>query len=127
MYDSRKAKKKKEAYDVAMKMGRGAMTRKDYAAAEKAFLDALKADVGDPTATALLKQAREAMTDSAEMAKRKALFDQWMDRAKLLMGRKDYDDAIVAYQTALKVIPGDAAATTGLAAARSAMNAKKDA
>ncbi|MSR53727.1 MAG: tetratricopeptide repeat protein [Gemmataceae bacterium] len=120
------AKKKQEAYDAAMKTGRGAMTRKDFAAAEKAFLDALKADSGDPAATMLLKQARAGFMDQAEMAKRKALYDQWMDRAKLLMGMKNYEDAIVAYQTALKVLPGDVAAATGLATARSAMNAKKD-
>lgn len=120
------AEKKKEAYNVAMKLGRAALMAKKYDDAIVAFNNALKADPGDPTATALLKQARDGQAAMAADAKRKELYEAWMDRAEALMKARKFDDAIEAYQNALKAIPGDAAATKGLAEARTAMTPKKE-
>ncbi|HKB00873.1 MAG TPA: tetratricopeptide repeat protein, partial [Gemmataceae bacterium] len=121
--------KKKDAYDTAMTSGRAAMAKKDYDAAIRAFSDALKADPGDPTATALLKQAREA--DAAPKApavdpKRKELYEAWMDRAEKLMAARRFADAVEAYQNALRAMPDDTKATKGLAEARAAATPKKD-
>jgi len=119
------ATKKKDTYDAAMKAGRAALAAKEYDAAIRAFNQALAADPGDPAATALSKQARDAQTGMAD-ARRKELYDAWMDRAGKLITARNYEDAVEAYQNALKAIPGDAAATKGVAAARAAMSAKKD-
>lgn len=120
------AKKKKEAYDAAMRLGRAAMAKKDYDDAIKAFNDALKADPGDPTATAGLKQARDAQAATGLDAKRKELYTAWLDRAEKLMAARQFENAVEAYQNALKAMPGDAVATRGLAEARAAMSPKKD-
>jgi tetratricopeptide (TPR) repeat protein len=120
------AEKKQQAYAAAIKKGRAAMAAKKYDDAIAAFNDALKADPGDPTATALLKQARDAQAAMAADAKRKALYEQWMDRAEALMKARKYEDAVEAYQNALKAMPDDAAAKRGLAEARAAMTPKKD-
>ncbi|HKA08772.1 MAG TPA: tetratricopeptide repeat protein, partial [Gemmataceae bacterium] len=121
------AKKKQETYDAAIKAGRTALAAKDYDAAVKAFNQALAVEPGDPTATALLKVARDAQSDAAGDAKKKQLFDAWMDRAEKLMAARRYEDAIEAYSTALRVFPGDPTATKGLATARTAAaTPKKD-
>jgi tetratricopeptide (TPR) repeat protein len=122
------AKKKKDAYDFAMASGRKALAAKDYKGAASDFTDALKAMPDDPTATALLKQAREAAmgtgtgTTTEIDPKRKKLYEDWLERANLLMQRKDYEGALEAFQNCLKLIPNDAIATKGVAAAKSAMS-----
>ncbi|HEX3152616.1 MAG TPA: tetratricopeptide repeat protein [Gemmataceae bacterium] len=123
---------KKDAYDSAMKAGRAALASKDYAEAVQSFTAALKADPGDPTATALLKQARDAQTAASTPTtpavdpKRKELYDQWLAYADKLMAAKKYDEAVEAYGNALRAIPNDPAATKGQAAAKAAMAAKVD-
>jgi tetratricopeptide (TPR) repeat protein len=123
--------KKKDAYDAAMTAGRAALAKKDYDAAIKSFTDALRADPGDPTATALLKQARDAHatpappTAPAVDPKRKELYDAWMAHAEKLMTARKFTDAVEAFQNALRAMPGDAAATKGLAEARAAATPAK--
>jgi tetratricopeptide (TPR) repeat protein len=120
------AQKKKEAYDKAMTAGRAALAKKDFDDAIKAFNDALRADPRDPAATALLKQAREGQSAMAADAKRKELYDGWLDRAEKMMAARRFGLAEEAYENALKAQPGDPKATRGLAEARAAMAAKKD-
>ncbi|HVK11693.1 MAG TPA: hypothetical protein VM597_23175, partial [Gemmataceae bacterium] len=120
------AEKKQAAYDAAMKAGRAAMADKRYAEAAKAFADALAADPGDAAATAGLKQAKDAETAMGANAQRKKVYDAWMERADQLMDRKQYAQAVEAYETALKAIPNDPAATKGLAQAKAASTQPKD-
>jgi tetratricopeptide (TPR) repeat protein len=124
--------KQKEAYDKAMLAGEAALRKKEYDAAIKEFDQALKVIPGDRTATSLLKQAQDGKAEAASKsdpaldARRKQLYDAWLDRAEKLMAAKQYENAAEAYQNALKAMPGDATATKGLADAKAAMTAKKD-
>jgi tetratricopeptide (TPR) repeat protein len=121
--------KKRDTYHAAMTAGRAAMAKKDYDGAIKAFSDALKAEAGDPTATTLLKQARDAQTTPTTPAvdpKRKELYEAWMDRAEKLTAARKFGDAVEAYQNALRAMPDDPKATKGLAEARAAATPKKD-
>jgi tetratricopeptide (TPR) repeat protein len=128
------AEKKQDAYDAAMKAGRAAYAARKFDEALEDFENALKAKPGDPTATqsiAVVKRAIAQTTTTPEPKKdaspavdpkRKELYDGWMAHADRLMAAKKYDEAVEAYQNALKAIPNDPAATKGLAGARSAMS-----
>ncbi|WP_020468537.1 tetratricopeptide repeat protein [Zavarzinella formosa] len=115
------AKKRQEAYDNAIKTGRAALVKKDYDDAEKAFTDALKIIPNDPTATALLKQAKTLDAEAGAMEARKKQYVAAMTAAQRAMQMRDYPDAVEAYQAALKAIPADPAALKGLAEAKAAM------
>lgn len=123
--EAMEATKKKEAYDKAIATARAAMAKKDYDTAEDAAIAALKIVPKDPTAAALMRQAREAQADMKETVERKKNYDAWMARAGQLMQAKNYPQALEAYTNALKAMPNDPLATKGATDARTAMTAPK--
>lgn len=120
------AEKKNAAYDAAMKTGRAALAAKDYDDAAKAFGMALAAIPNDPTATALLKQAKDGESAMAAETERKKLYDAWFQRGQQLVALKRFPEAIEAFQNCLKVRPGDAVATQALKEAQAASMPKKE-
>jgi tetratricopeptide (TPR) repeat protein len=121
--------KRQADYAKAIQAGRDAWAARRFDDAAKAFGDALKIMPGDATATAYEKQAIKARDDAKAAAdaeaKRKADYTRLMNQAQTAMGAKHYDDALKDYGEALKLQPGDAAATKGHRDAQAALDAAK--
>ncbi len=98
------AKDRQEDYQLALSAGRAAMKNKNYSGAVNAYNEALRLMPGDKAATA----------ERAEAIKgRDALYDAWVKKGQEAMKAKKYADAAKAYDEALKLKPGDAAAIKG--------------
>jgi tetratricopeptide (TPR) repeat protein len=104
-------------YQNAMKAGQTFMTGKKYEMAIKSFNDALKFAPGDKAATAQLRAAQQALDDSAKVKTppdTTKQFNEAMQRGAAAGKKKDYAEAIKAYEEAIKLRPKDADAQAGL-------------
>ncbi len=127
------AAKRQEDFKRLLTAGGQAMTLKKYDEAEKAYTDALRLQPGDPAATAALRQATQARLQAvpepkvvpkvepkvqtkAELdnAKRQEDFKRLVTAGGQAMTLKKYDEAEKAYTDALRLQPGDPAATAAL-------------
>ena len=107
---------KEAAYKTALTSAQVASSRKQWADAIKGYDAALAAKPGDPAAKAGRTAALTAQTNESYAA--------WILRGRTMMAGKKYADAIAAYDAALKLKPGDAAATKGKQDATSAATPK---
>jgi tetratricopeptide (TPR) repeat protein len=119
--DAEKAKRQ-ASYQQALTTGRQALAAKRYADAVKAFTEAAQLMPGDPTAAALLNQARaedqaaRAAQDReakarAEEQQRQTAFNTLLAQGQAAQTAKRYADAVRAYAEALKIRPGEPTAT----------------
>jgi len=111
-------------YQTRIDAGKAAMTAQRYADAVREYLAALRLAPDDAAATKGLKNAEAKLDDNKDLEKRKSDYTLAMIRGKASYKARSFDDAIDSYQTALKLIPGDAEATACLTTAR---QGKKDA
>lgn len=114
------AKKKEEAakrteFARLMNQGAVAKTNKRYNEAVTAFRDALKLMPDDPKATAALVDAQKALDLSKTPAKPtpQEEYNKQMQAASAAETKRQWNEAMQAYQQALKSMPGDAKATAG--------------
>ncbi len=103
--------KRKAAYTADIQSARAAIAAKRYDDAIKAANDALKLFPGDPTATAILREAQDDKARGDVEAKRRADYAADLQAARTAITARRYDDAIKAAGDALKVVPGDPTAT----------------
>jgi tetratricopeptide (TPR) repeat protein len=108
--------KKKTAYDQAIKQGQALLAEKKYDDAIKAFQFAGTQLPGDPTAAGLQKQAEKARTDAsaATAAAVAAEYNRQMQAGATFDKQKKWDEAMKAYDAALKQVSKDARATEAL-------------
>jgi tetratricopeptide (TPR) repeat protein len=99
--------------------GKAALSAKKWDDAVKALGDAVKANPADKEVAALLKEAQEGQKNQAEYAKQ-------LDLGKKALAAKKWDDAIAAFNAALKAVPADAEAKKGLQAATDGKKATPD-
>src|SRR5262249_18741092 len=129
-------KKKQAEFQALVNKGRQALAARRYDEALQAFADADRLLPGDPSLAALKKDAEKGKADTKaaqdaeakkkEKEKRQRAEDQrLMTAAQTAMAGRRYDEAIKDYTAALKLMPGDAAATKALADAHKAMEAAK--
>jgi tetratricopeptide (TPR) repeat protein len=105
--------KKKAAFDLAVKQGQTLQAGKKYDEAIKAYQQAGTLMPGDPTVAALLKQA-EKERDTVLAEQRQAEYSRQMQAGAALDKQKKWDEAMKAYDAALKQIPKDAKASEAL-------------
>jgi tetratricopeptide (TPR) repeat protein len=106
---------KKAEFNRLMKEGQAALAAKKYADAVKFYADATKLIPTDATAAAALKEANREWEVSklppTPTPAQKAEYDRQMKAGAAFDKQKKWDDAIKAYEAALKQIPKDAKAT----------------
>ncbi|MCE9530526.1 MAG: hypothetical protein K8T89_05255 [Planctomycetes bacterium] len=103
--------KTQSGYDTAFKAAGDFMKLGKFAEAEQQYLEALKAKPKDPIAEDGLKQARAGLSGAANAAKTKMAYDDAMKTALAAFAANRFDESIAAAQSALKLVPNDAAAT----------------
>ena len=120
-------KKRQADYDRAMTAGRQALAAKNYPAAIAAFNDALKVMPGDKNATAALQKARDAETAAKkqEEEKRRAEFERLLKQGRTALSAKRYEEAVKAFDDAMKLQPTDTEAAKLLREAKQALEASK--
>jgi predicted Zn finger-like uncharacterized protein len=116
--DARKGLKTAKA-DFAVWMAKGNVAAASglFADAAAAFREASKLFPNDETASRALRQAELARDNQA-------VYADAISRAVIAMEARRYADAVVAYNDALRVLPGDAAALLGLQDAQRALDAE---
>jgi tetratricopeptide (TPR) repeat protein len=119
-------------YNLLMKQAQTALAGKQYAEAAKLFGDALKLMPGDVAARKgqtdaqrLLDIERTESRQKEEQKKRQAEYARLMNAGQAALAARRYEDAVKAYGDALKLMPGDAAASKALAEANKALDAAK--
>jgi epidermal growth factor receptor substrate 15 len=116
------AKNAKVAYQQLVQAGVVAMAAGRYADAVTSYTQALALVPTDIDTALALKQAQAALQVevAATLAANRAqlAYNNYMQLASAAVTRKAYNDAISAYNRALKLVPGDAAAVTGLSQVR---------
>jgi tetratricopeptide (TPR) repeat protein len=105
--------KKKTAFDQAIKQGQTLQAGKKYDEAIKAYQQAATLMPGDPTAAALLKQAQKER-DNWLAEQRQAEYTRQMQLGAAADKQKKWDEAMKAYEAALKQMPKDAKASEAL-------------
>jgi len=121
--------KRQADYAQAMKAGRDAYMARRFDDSVKAFSDAARLMPGDRDATACLQQVTKVRDDmkaatDAE-AKRRADYTRLMNQGQTALTARRYDEALKAYTDALKLQPGDAAATRGQRDAQQGLDAAR--
>jgi hypothetical protein len=110
--------KKQADFNQLMNQGNGALAGKKYPDAVKFFGDAAKLMPGDQSATKALKTANDqweaAKGPPPPSPQQKAEYDRQMQLGLTLDKQKKWDDAIKAYDAALKQIPKDGKAQESL-------------
>jgi tetratricopeptide (TPR) repeat protein len=101
---------KRTEFDKLVTQGKTALAANKFDDAVKAFTDALKIIGDDKEAQGLLKQAQDGQKNLAEYTKQ-------LNLGKTALNAKKWDDAIAAFNAALKAVPKDPEATKGLQAA----------
>jgi tetratricopeptide (TPR) repeat protein len=116
------AKTSQVAYQQLVQAGIVAMAAGRYADAVTAYTQALALMPGNLDTALALKQAQAALQSEVAAAlaatKAQTAYNKYIKVASTAMSRRAYSDAISAYNSALKLFPGDDAATTGLSQAR---------
>jgi tetratricopeptide (TPR) repeat protein len=116
------AKNAKVTYQQLVQSGVVAMAAGRYADAVTSYTQALALVPTDIDTALALKQAQAALQVevAATLAANRAqlAYNNYMQLASAAVTRKAYNDAISAYNRALRLVPGDAAAVTGLSQAR---------
>ena len=106
-----------------VKAGEIALARRDIPAAEAAAAEALRIANWDPRAVALQRRIAEAKAQALRdaegqaVAARNAQVNAALNEAATALQSRQYEAAIAAYERALAVDPGNAAAQTGRQAA----------
>ena len=129
-------KQKKADYEHAMTAAQTALKAKSYQEAINSYNVALRVMPGDPVATAQLKDADKQLKEQLatqeaetkrklEEAKKVEAFTSHINQGKVAMAAKRYDEAVKDYADALKLFPGDAAATKAQKEAQQALDAAK--
>lgn len=103
-------------YNRLMTLGQKAMTGKRYTEAAKAFADALKVQPNDAAAGRGMADAQKAIDDAKNPPKPdpKAEYSKQMQNGANAEKQQRWDDAMKAYQEALRLVPNDAKANQGL-------------
>ena len=116
------AKKKQEAYLLAVRNASTFAAAKKYPEAAAAAKQALAAKPDDPTALKILADAEKQIEAAAgAMEARKKQYADLMAAGQKAMQGRDFPNAVAAYEAALRVVPRDPAATKALTDARAAM------
>ena len=110
--------KRKADYIADVQAARTALTAKRYDDAIKSASDALKLLPGDLTAGGILRDAQAAKVSADGEAKRRADYSAQIALGQQALTAKHSADAVRAFTEALRLMPGDPAATKGLADAR---------
>jgi tetratricopeptide (TPR) repeat protein len=105
--------KTKAAFDLAIKQGQTLQAGKKYDEAIKAYQQAGTLMPGDPTVATLLKQAQKER-DNLLAEQRQAEYSRQMQAGAALDKQKKWDEAMKAYDAALKQLPKDAKAEAAL-------------
>jgi tetratricopeptide (TPR) repeat protein len=113
-----KAKQREEDYQLAMSAGKSALDKKNYQGAVNSFKEALRIKPGDKAAATALESSEKLL--AAQPKKPEEAYAGWMKKGDEAMKAKKYLDAVTAYDEALKIKPGDAAAIKGKKAAAEA-------
>lgn len=106
------------AFKKSLTAGQTALAAKQYDDAIKHLGEAVHLKQGDAQATALLKQAQTEKANQDAAGKRQQEYTRQLTQAQAAQTGKRYQEAITHYNEALKLVPGDATATRGLADAR---------
>jgi choice-of-anchor C domain-containing protein len=100
---------RRASFDRLVTQGKAALEDKKYDEAIKAFNEALNLS-DDKEAQTLLKQAQDEQKKLAD-------YTRQIDLGKGALNTEKWDEAITAYNAALKLVPNDPEATKGLQAA----------
>jgi tetratricopeptide (TPR) repeat protein len=110
------------AYQQLVQAGVLAMTAGRYADAVTSYTQALALRPNDLDTAVALKQAQAALQTevAAQLAANKAqlAYNNYIMLASTALSRQSYTDSIKAYNSALKLFPGDDTASKGLSQAR---------
>jgi tetratricopeptide (TPR) repeat protein len=109
--------KKLLAFKFHMDQGNAAMVRQDYALALNNFVAAQGFLPGNPDAIKMMKAAQDRLDAIQDKAKRQAEAQVLIGRGREARGKQQFDQAIEAFQAALKLAPDDRDAQQGLAEA----------
>jgi tetratricopeptide (TPR) repeat protein len=120
-----KAKRQAE-YARLMELGKDKMTAKEYAAAKRAFEEALLYLAGDVAAQQGLNEANDALDKDKAQQQKLADYKTRMEAGRAAMVNERFADAVREYQAALLIIPGDVAATRALGNAEQRVGAIQD-
>ncbi len=101
-----------QKYDAAMTAGRTALGQKNFAAAVTQAEEALKLKPGDSAATTLKNDAQGQIAAAKAAQEQAQKYDAAMTAGRTALGKKDYAVAVAQAEEALKLKPGDSAATT---------------
>ncbi|MSU79602.1 MAG: tetratricopeptide repeat protein [Gemmataceae bacterium] len=124
------AGKAQVAFKQAMDAGDKAMTLKSFGVAIKMYTEATTLNPTDALARQRLQQAQQALADANQQAalaeqKRKDEYAGYLKLGDAAMAGKRFDEAINAYQGALKIYTKDPIAVRGWQDATKALNASK--
>jgi hypothetical protein len=115
-------KKREEDYAKLIKSAQAALAAKKYPDALKMFTEALKANGSDLVALQGKKDAEAGLKKPApadpKLKQRMEDYKLAMDAAAAAVKAKNYAGAVNAYKEALRLMPGDKAATDALASAQ---------
>jgi tetratricopeptide (TPR) repeat protein len=124
----RDAEKRQQDLSRLLKQGQDALAAKRFAEAQKAFSDALKLSPNEPAATRGLREATQALESPKTKkspppppppppppkANVQEQYQREMQKAAALYKEQKFGEAMNAYEAALKLVPNDANAKTGL-------------
>ena len=120
-----KEKDRQTKFQAQMNLGEAAMVRQDYEAALRAFLAAQQIMPDDLDAPKRRRAAENQLDNIQDRAKRLAIVQNLNTRGREAITAKRFDEAIDAYNSALKLSPEDFDAKKGLAEATKARTLAK--
>jgi tetratricopeptide (TPR) repeat protein len=107
-------KQRDEEIARCLERGKAAMKKNDFAAAVQAYAEAKRLAPDDASIGKALEAARATAAGDAAEKKKLADYQQHLEDGRAAMVAERYDDAVRAFQAALNVLPGDAAAARDL-------------
>jgi tetratricopeptide (TPR) repeat protein len=109
-----------------MEQGKEAMTAKEYAAAVRAFQQAIQLMPADADAAKALSEAQTLLAADETQKQKLADYQTHMTAGQAALTAGRYADAVRDYLAALRVMPGDAAALQGQRLAEGRLTAIQD-